>query len=119
MQFTYQQGRGKAVTMAAFGHHLATGDHRTRYSCSSTRCGWKRPRPGARTLLLTLLTTFAMEPVVPASEKIDAFLPWQIPVNQLASDPARAQLALALGCVGGCVAFQLMSWRLSQREVLG
>ena len=57
--------------------------------------------------------------VVATSAKIGAFLPWQIPVNQLASDPTRAQLALALGCIGGCVAFLLMSWQLSRREVLG
>ena len=56
--------------------------------------------------------------VVATSAKIGAVLPWQIPVNQLASDPARAQLALALGCIGGCMAFVLMLWRLSRREVL-
>lgn len=56
--------------------------------------------------------------VVATSAKIGVVLPWQIPVNQLASDPARAQLALALGCIGGCVVFALMLWRLSRREVL-
>ncbi len=52
--------------------------------------------------------------VVATSAKIGAFLPCQIPVNQLASDLARAQLALALGCI----ALLLMSWQLSRRELL-
>ena len=56
--------------------------------------------------------------VVATSAKVGVVLPWQIPVNQLAADPARAQLALALGCVGGCAAFAAMLWRLSRREVL-
>ena len=54
--------------------------------------------------------------VVATSAKIGAFLPWQIPVNQRASDPARAQLALALGLGGGTMAFGLMLWRMSRRE---
>ena len=56
--------------------------------------------------------------VVATSAKIGAVLPWQIPVNQLASDPARAQLALALGCFGGCAMFAVMLWQLSRREVM-
>lgn len=56
--------------------------------------------------------------VVASSAKVGVVLPWQIPVNQLASDPGRAQLALAVGCLGGCVAFGLMLWRLGRREVL-
>lgn len=56
--------------------------------------------------------------VVATSAKIGVVLPWQIPVNQLASDPARMQLALGIGCIGGSVAFALMLWRLSRREVL-
>lgn len=56
--------------------------------------------------------------VVATSAKIGVVLPWQIPVNQLASDPARMQLALVLGFVGGSVAFVAMLWRLSRREVL-
>lgn len=55
--------------------------------------------------------------VVATSAKVGVVLPWQIPVNQLAADPARAQLALALGCLGGALAFALMLWRLSKREV--
>ena len=54
--------------------------------------------------------------VVATSAKIGAFLPWQIPVNQLASDPARARLALALGLGGGAMAFALMLWRMSRHE---
>ena len=56
--------------------------------------------------------------VVATSAKIGAILPWQIPVNQLASDPARAQFALALGCIGGVAMFAAMLWQLSRREVL-
>lgn len=57
--------------------------------------------------------------VVATSAKAGVVLPWQIPVNQLASDPARAHLALAIGCVGGCIVFGLMAWQLSRREVPG
>ncbi|MDI1253076.1 ABC transporter permease [Thermomonas sp.] len=56
--------------------------------------------------------------VVATSAKIGVFLPWQIPVNQLASDPSRAQLTLLLGFAGGCVALVAMTWQLSRREVL-
>ena len=56
--------------------------------------------------------------VVATSAKIGAFLPWQIPVNQLASDPARAHLTLMLGFAGGCIALIAMTWHLGQREVL-
>lgn len=56
--------------------------------------------------------------VVATTAKIGAFLPWQIPVNQLATDPARAQLALTLGGIGGCIVFVAMLWQLSRREVL-
>ncbi len=56
--------------------------------------------------------------VVATSAKIGAFLPWQIPVNQLASDPARAQLALLFGFAGGCIALIAMTWHLCRREVL-
>lgn len=55
--------------------------------------------------------------VVATSAKVGVLMPWQIPVNQLASDPARADLALALGFVGGCMAFALMLWRMSRREM--
>jgi ABC-2 type transport system permease protein len=56
--------------------------------------------------------------VVATSAKAGMLLPWQIPVNQLAADPSRADLTLVLGCVGGAVAFALMLWRMSRREVL-
>lgn len=56
--------------------------------------------------------------VVATSAKAGVFLPWQIPVNQLASDPDRALLALVLGGLGGCAAFALMMWHLDRREVL-
>lgn len=56
--------------------------------------------------------------VVATSSKIGVVLPWQTPVNQLASNPDRALLALAIGLIGGCFAFVLMSWRMDRREVL-
>ena len=56
--------------------------------------------------------------VVATSAKIGAILPWQIPVNQLATDPLRVQFTLALGCIGGCIVFAAMLWQLSRREVL-
>lgn len=56
--------------------------------------------------------------VVATSAKIGAVLPWQIPVNQLATDPARAQLSLLLGFAGGCVVLVAMTWQLGRREVL-
>ena len=55
--------------------------------------------------------------VVATSAKIGVAMPWQMPVNQLASNPARADLALALGFAGGIVAFALMLWRMSRREM--
>lgn len=56
--------------------------------------------------------------VVATSAKAGLALPWQIPVNQLASDPARADIALLLGFVGGLIVFALMLWRMDKREVL-
>jgi ABC-2 type transport system permease protein len=55
--------------------------------------------------------------VVATAAKIGAVLPWQIPVNQLAGYPQRAQLALSLGFVGGCIALIAMTWQLGRREV--
>ncbi len=55
--------------------------------------------------------------VVATSAKVGVLMPWQTPVNQLASDPSRADLALAVGFFGGCVAFALMLWRMSRREM--
>jgi lantibiotic transport system permease protein len=45
-------------------------------------------------------------------------LPWQIPVNQLASDPARADLALLVGLIGGALACGWLLRDLARREVL-
>lgn len=56
--------------------------------------------------------------VVATSAKLGALMPWQIPVNQLATDPDRAAFALALGTVGGCIALVAMLWHLSWREAL-
>lgn len=55
--------------------------------------------------------------VVATSARIGVVLPWQIPVNQLASDPERAQLALLIGVLGGACASVGMVWHLSRREV--
>ena len=54
--------------------------------------------------------------VVATAAKVGVVLPWQIPINQLASDPDRAALALAIGTVGGCVAFVAMIWHLARSE---
>jgi hypothetical protein len=55
--------------------------------------------------------------VVATSARIGVVLPWQIPVNQLASDPERAGLALAIGALGGLLALCAMLRHLSLREV--
>ena len=55
--------------------------------------------------------------VVATSAKVGAVLPWQIPVNQLAADPARAGIALAIGCLGGAMVLGAMLWNLERREV--
>lgn len=55
--------------------------------------------------------------VVATSAKLGMVLPWQMPVNQLASDPARVELTLALGSIGGAIVFVFMLWHLSRREV--
>jgi lantibiotic transport system permease protein len=54
--------------------------------------------------------------VVATSARFGAFMPWQMPVNQLAADPDRAALALSLGAVGGCAAFGAMLWHLARSE---
>jgi ABC-2 type transport system permease protein len=56
--------------------------------------------------------------VVATSAKAGMLMPWQLPVNQLAADPSRADITLLLGGVGGAFAFGLMLWRLGRREVL-
>ena len=56
--------------------------------------------------------------VVATSAKEGVFLPWQMPVNMMASDAWRVDTALGLGCGLGLVAFVLMTIHLSRREVL-
>ena len=56
--------------------------------------------------------------VVATSARIGVVLPWQIPVNQLAPDPARADLALVLGALGGLLLMLAMLRSLSRREVV-
>jgi ABC-2 type transport system permease protein len=55
--------------------------------------------------------------VVATSAKLGVVLPWQVPVNVLAADADRALLALAIGTIGGLVAFAAMLWSLGRREV--
>lgn len=55
--------------------------------------------------------------VVATSAKAGVYLPWQMPVNMLASEAWRSQTALALGCGGGLVVLALMLVSLSRREV--
>ena len=56
--------------------------------------------------------------VVATSAKIGEVLPWQIPINQLASDPVRVHFTLLFGFAGGCIALIAMIWHLGRREVL-
>ena len=54
--------------------------------------------------------------VVATSAKQGVFLPWQMPVNILATETWRWQTALALGCGGGLLILTLMLVSLSRRE---
>jgi ABC-2 type transport system permease protein len=56
--------------------------------------------------------------VVATSAKNGVFMPWQMPVNILSGDPARADLALFLGLGGGVLVLGLMLVHLSRREVV-
>lgn len=56
--------------------------------------------------------------VVATSAKNGVFMPWQMPVNMLATDPARADLALMLGLGGGLAGLLVMLAHLSRREVV-
>lgn len=56
--------------------------------------------------------------VVATSARIGVFLPWQMPVNMLATEGWRMQTALGLGLGGGLILLALMLWHLSRREVL-
>lgn len=56
--------------------------------------------------------------VVATSAKQGVFLPWQMPVNMLASEAWRVNAALGLGAGLGVVALVLMIVHLARREVL-
>lgn len=56
--------------------------------------------------------------VVATSAKQGVFLPWQMPINMLASEAWRVNTALGLGAGLGLVALVLMIVHLSRREVL-
>lgn len=56
--------------------------------------------------------------VVATSARQGVFLPWQIPVNMLASETWRVNTALGLGGGLGLVALVLMTVHLARREVL-
>ena len=56
--------------------------------------------------------------VVATSARVGVFLPWQMPVNMLATEGWRMQTALGLGFGGGMVLLAAMLWHLSRREVL-
>ena len=56
--------------------------------------------------------------VVATSARQGVFLPWQMPVNMLASEAWRVNTALGLGSGLGVVALILMTIHLSRREVL-
>jgi len=54
--------------------------------------------------------------VVATSWEMGAFFPWLMPVNMLASDPARAQQVLLTGSLGGLVMFIGASLWLARRD---
>ncbi|HZF95309.1 MAG TPA: ABC transporter permease [Allosphingosinicella sp.] len=56
--------------------------------------------------------------VVATGSSWGPYFPWLIPTNQLASDPANAQLALTVGIVGGLVVAAAMLVDLSRREIV-
>lgn len=56
--------------------------------------------------------------VVATGSDYGPYFPWLIATNALASDPARAQLALGVGIVGGLVAVAAMLVDLSRREMV-
>jgi ABC-2 type transport system permease protein len=55
--------------------------------------------------------------VAATGSKQGAFFPWLIPTNALASNPARADMAIAIGLWGGLALLALMLVDLSRREV--
>lgn len=56
--------------------------------------------------------------VVATSARQGVFLPWQMPVNMLASEPWRVTTALGLGGGVGLLALIVLTIHLSRREVL-
>ena len=54
--------------------------------------------------------------VAATSSEYGIFFPWLMPVNMLATDPERAQIALALGGGGGTLLFVLLVIWLSRRD---
>ncbi len=55
--------------------------------------------------------------VVATSADAGVFMPWQMPVNMLATESWRVETALGLGAVGGAIALMAMIAHLSAREV--
>lgn len=55
--------------------------------------------------------------VVATSARAGVFMPWQMPVNMLATEPWRVETALAIGGAGGLIALGLMVAHLAWREV--
>lgn len=54
--------------------------------------------------------------VVANGARAGVFMPWQMPINQLAAEPWRAHAALLVGAVGGGVAMLIMLMDLSRLE---
>ncbi|HEX8124079.1 MAG TPA: ABC transporter permease [Allosphingosinicella sp.] len=67
-------------------------------------------------LVLGIAGTFVA--VVATGSDYGPYFPWLIATNALASDPARAELALRVGAVGGLIAIAAMVADLSRREVV-
>ncbi|HEY0112084.1 MAG TPA: ABC transporter permease [Allosphingosinicella sp.] len=55
--------------------------------------------------------------VVATSSDYGPYFPWLIPTNALATDPARTELALTVGTVGGLIAAVAMVVDLARREM--
>lgn len=65
-------------------------------------------------LVLGIAGTFVG--VAATGSEYGIWFPWLIPTNALASDPVRAEIALAVGGLGGLAALALMLADLSRRE---
>ena len=55
--------------------------------------------------------------VVATGSDYGPYFPWLIATNMLATEPARAQLALGVGAIGGLIAVAAMLVDLSRREI--